>query len=165
MSRLPPCAQRSSAPWRAVQGFTLIELIIAMVVVAILAAIAVPLYQDSVRKSRRAEAFTALTALQQAEERWRGNNPSYSASLSDLQSSSTTASGYYTISIAAPGADAATLSTGYIATATAVSGTSQASDTNCAKLAVRMLNGNLSYCGTSASSECSFTEIHACWAR
>ena len=45
---------------RGTRGFTLVEVMIALVVVAVLAMIAVPAYQDSIRKSRRSEAFTAL---------------------------------------------------------------------------------------------------------
>jgi len=51
------------------RGFTLIELMIAVVIVAILAAVAFPTYQDSVRKSRRAEAKTSLLKVAQILER------------------------------------------------------------------------------------------------
>jgi prepilin-type N-terminal cleavage/methylation domain-containing protein len=51
------------------KGFTLIELMIAVVVIAILAAIAYPSYQDSVRKSRRADAKSALMEHAQFMER------------------------------------------------------------------------------------------------
>lgn len=138
---------------------------IGIVIVGVLAMIAVPAYQDSVRKSRRAEAFSALSAVQQAQERWRSSNPAYTATASDLGASSPTPSGYYTITLAAPTADASSLRTGYVATATAVSGTSQASDSACGKLAVRMLDGNLSYCGVGASTSCTFSERNACWTR
>jgi type IV pilus assembly protein PilE len=47
---------RSSRLTHAAKGFTLIELMIVVAVVGILAAIAYPSYQDSVRKSRRADA-------------------------------------------------------------------------------------------------------------
>ena len=43
-----------------VRGFTLIELVIVAAIVAILAGIAYPAYQDSIRKSRRADAKTVL---------------------------------------------------------------------------------------------------------
>ncbi len=52
------------------RGFTLIEVMIAVVVVAILAAIAYPSYQDSVRKSRRAEGKSALLKAAQVQERF-----------------------------------------------------------------------------------------------
>lgn len=51
------------------QGFTLIELMIAVSIIGILAAIAYPSYQDSVRKSRRADAKGALLGFANAMER------------------------------------------------------------------------------------------------
>ncbi|MEX6435586.1 type IV pilin protein, partial [Escherichia coli] len=39
---------------RSVQGFTLVELMVAVAVVGILAAVAYPSYSESVRKGRRA---------------------------------------------------------------------------------------------------------------
>lgn len=45
---------------KKVDGFTLIEMLIAVAIVGILAAIAYPSYMDSVRKSNRAEAKTEL---------------------------------------------------------------------------------------------------------
>jgi type IV pilus assembly protein PilE len=50
-------------------GFTLIELMITVAVVAILAAVAIPSYQDHVRKSRRAQAKADLVELAQILER------------------------------------------------------------------------------------------------
>lgn len=62
-------------------GFTLIELMIVVAVIAILAAVAVPAYFDSIRKSRRADAIATLSRVQQAQERWRANCPCYAGSL------------------------------------------------------------------------------------
>jgi type IV pilus assembly protein PilE len=51
------------------QGFTLIEVMIAATIVAILAAIAIPSYMDSVTKSRRRDAEGALEGFANAMER------------------------------------------------------------------------------------------------
>ncbi|WP_394752085.1 type IV pilin protein [Crenothrix sp.] len=51
------------------QGFTLIELMIAVAIVGVLASIAVPNYQKSVMKSRRADAKGALVSLANAMEK------------------------------------------------------------------------------------------------
>ena len=55
---------------RASRGFTLIELMIVVAIIAILSAIAYPSYQESVRKGRRAEGRAALQELMQQQERY-----------------------------------------------------------------------------------------------
>lgn len=59
------------------KGFTLIELMIVVAIVAILAAVAIPSYQDSVAKSRRADAKGALEGLAQSMERFFTANNTY----------------------------------------------------------------------------------------
>jgi len=58
-------------------GFTLVELMIVIAILGILAAIAVPAYQDSVRKSRRSDAQGALTSFANAMERHFTTTSSY----------------------------------------------------------------------------------------
>jgi type IV pilus assembly protein PilE len=144
-------------------GFSLIELLITMVALAIITAIAVPAYQDSVRKSRRAEAVAALMAVQQAQERWRSNHAEYSTEPSDLNIATETSSGYYDISIAAAPGDAP-LSTAYVATAVGKDGTSQAGDTQCRKLSLQVDGGNIGYAGCGSCSTFTYTPTQACWA-
>jgi type IV pilus assembly protein PilE len=58
-------------------GFTLIELMIVVAVVAILAAIAYPSYNDAVRKGRRGQAKADLLEAVQLAERFRTVNGTY----------------------------------------------------------------------------------------
>lgn len=58
-------------------GFTLIELMIAIAIVGILVAVAVPAYQDSVRKARRGQAKALLMEISQQAERFRTVNGTY----------------------------------------------------------------------------------------
>jgi type IV pilus assembly protein PilE len=60
-----------------IKGFTLIELVIVVAIVAILATIAYPSYQDSVRKSRRADAKGVLMEAAQWMERFYTENNRY----------------------------------------------------------------------------------------
>lgn len=152
------------SPRRSDRGFTLVELMITVVVIGILASLAYPSFMGSLRKGRRAEAFTALTAVQQAQERWRANNSTYASDLSStppagLGLAATTAGGLYSISIGN------TSATGYDAIATSVSGKGQEHDGSCAKLGVRMAGGNLSYGGVTASGTLSFATTNPCWNR
>lgn len=60
------------------KGFTLIELMVVVAIVAILAAVAYPSYQDSVIKTKRAEARAALMQIMQQQERLYSQNNAYS---------------------------------------------------------------------------------------
>ncbi len=148
-------------------GFTLIELMIVVAIVGILAAIAYPSFMDSIRKSRRSDAFAALSAVQQAQERLRSNQSSYASSVTALPTANppglglgaNSTKGYYAISIDSNTATA----TGYTATAAAVAGTSQASDGNCQSLSVRVDRGNIDYGAGTGSPN--WADPHRCWVR
>ena len=62
---------------QASKGFTLIELMIVVAIVGILASIALPAYQDSVRKSKRATAQGDLMSFANAMERYFTTNGVY----------------------------------------------------------------------------------------
>jgi type IV pilus assembly protein PilE len=59
------------------RGFTIIELMIVLVIVAILVALAYPSYIDYVRKARRGEAQQLLMNWSINQEIFRSNNPGY----------------------------------------------------------------------------------------
>lgn len=121
-------------------GFTLLELMIALVIVAILMSIAIPSYQQWTRKSRRSEGMSALMQMQLAQERWRANNTSYGTLAQAYNGVSTTDNGYYTLAVTANSA------TGY--TMTATGNGDQANDTEsgtaCATLTITVAGANTS---------------------
>ncbi len=88
-------------------GFTLIEVMIVVVIVAILASIAYPSYQNSIRKTRRADAKEALTSIAALQERYFFTNNSYAAGatpaarLAALGVSGFSKEGYYALTISA----------------------------------------------------------------
>lgn len=65
-------------------GFTLIEVMIVVVVVAILAAVAVPSYHDHLRKSRRAAAQSHLMDIAQRQQQYLLDARSYAPDLATL---------------------------------------------------------------------------------
>lgn len=122
-------------------GFTLIELIVAMAIIAIVSAVALPAFQDSVRKSRRADAHSALLRVATNQEKWRANNSSYTEDLTKLgfsaASNANSTDGFYTINITAGSGTAM----GFEAKATPKSGTPQANDTCTADNLIITQNG------------------------
>lgn len=79
-------AGRRKALGRSIRsaGFNLIELMVAVVIVAILSKVALSSYHNSVAKTNRQAAKTALLDLAAREERFYSLNNSYSATPSDL---------------------------------------------------------------------------------
>jgi type IV pilus assembly protein PilE len=61
------------------QGFTLIELMIVVAIVAILSSIAYPAYTESILKGKRAQGRTALAELMQQQERYLTQTNTYLA--------------------------------------------------------------------------------------
>jgi type IV pilus assembly protein PilE len=140
---------------RKTLGFTLIEMMIVVAIIGILAAIAIPSYQEYVLKSRRTDATVTISKIQQAQEKWRANNPSYTTILGtnglNLTSGGDTdtinsENSYYSIEITDidGGTDATKLATGYIVTASAQG--KQANDkvgsVSCSTLTMTVSSGN-----------------------
>lgn len=82
---------------KAVKGFTLIELMIVVAIIAILGAIAFPSYQDQVRKTRRATAQGDLMELASFMERSFTENNTYVGAVIPFAQSPRSGTAYYTI--------------------------------------------------------------------
>jgi type IV pilus assembly protein PilE len=65
-------------------GFTLIEVMIALAMVAILAAVALPTYRDQLRKSARAQAQAFLTDMASRQQQYLVEKRAYAASMASL---------------------------------------------------------------------------------
>lgn len=144
-------------------GFTLIEVLLGMALVCLLATLAYPAFDAQLRKVRRAEAISALLALELAQGRWRGSQPRYASALGDLDpavapgtSSTRTPSGRYLLEIRHADAD------GYLVQATALA--SQARDSACRHLGIRVRHAMTLYlAGSTDRLEGDQAAAQRCW--
>lgn len=135
------------------QGFTLLELMIALAIVGILAAVAIPSYRQSVLKTNRIDAQITMARLATLEERFYFMNNNYTADFAEIVDCGascnpiTSDEGQYTIVLTGGGA-------AWTMEATAVN--NQAKDTNCAKMKVTSL-------GVKTSVNSSNVATTDCW--
>lgn len=119
--------KKGSAGAHRCDGVTLIEVLLAMAVLAILLALAWPSYGEFVRKSRRLDAVSGLYRVQLAQERHHAAHYRYAESLNELgwgADEIDSAEGHYRLRLA-PIADARL---GYRALAAPRPGSDQARD-------------------------------------
>ena len=136
------------------KGFTLVELMVVIMVVAILAAIAIPGYTSQIRKSRRTEARNALLDAAAREERFYATNNFYTIAASDLGYGAgpwpvNVGSNYYSLNATCTGGK--TPCTDYTLTATAIN--SQAKDAACTALTLTSV-GTQSSTGVATAATC-----------
>lgn len=97
------------------QGFTLMELLVAVAIIGILSGIAIPSYNKYMLRSHRTDAQGALTGLSNAMERYHSANNTYvgatlgSGGIFAAESPIDGNSKYYNLSIAASSVSAYTL--------------------------------------------------------
>ena len=77
---------RSSQARSRESGFTLLELMVVVAIIAIIAAIAIPSYTAYIRKSHRADALQRMQQIALSPERFRAENPGYTADWARLGS-------------------------------------------------------------------------------
>ncbi len=61
----------------AIEGFSLIEILISLAIAAILVTMAYPSFQQAMLKGRRLEAWAGLQQIQLAQARYRMSHPRY----------------------------------------------------------------------------------------
>jgi type II secretory pathway pseudopilin PulG len=80
----------------------LVELAVVIVIIGVLAAFGVPRFLKSVERAKAAEAFSYLSAIRDAQERYQARQGTYASDVTqlDIQFSTPT---YFTVGSVAPG--------------------------------------------------------------
>jgi type IV pilus assembly protein PilE len=137
------------------KGFTLIEVMIVVVIVGILLMVALPAYQSSLQKGRRADGMAALMDAAGRQERFMLDRSTYTIDMEDLGYETDpyiSIEGHYSITAAVCDDVGATIANCYKLTAVPAAGSVQLKDTRCTSF---VLNSNGTKTATgSIASEC-----------
>lgn len=129
------------------QGFTLVEMMIVVVIMAIIASIAVPSYQNNIRKANRADGMDmALEVAQRMERCFTAYSAYNNANCPTAATTST--KGHYSIAVSAA-------ASAFTVTATA-SSNQQKKDTQCKTFAVDQT-------GKKTATDASNAATTTCW--
>ncbi len=145
------------------QGFTLMEIMITVAIVAILTAIAYPSYVKSVQKGKRSDAKVELLRIAQMQEGFFAQNMSYAESLTTLGLATDTINSeqnVYTITVdsvlpAGCSSGSATPCTSFVLKATPKG--SQLNDTECPRFTLSSTGKK----GTNGSQTAE--QVRRCW--
>ncbi len=137
------------------RGFTLIEMLIASGIAAILAATALPSFQGVLLKARRTDAVTSLLQLQMRQDQWRASRGRY-ADLAELNVHPSSSMNHYALQISLAGTSGYTL----VATGTGT----QAADGPCRMLRLIVADGHTTYAsGADEQSTNTSAANRRCW--
>lgn len=142
--RRAQCASQS-------RGFTLLELMITVAIVAILAAIAIPSYYRYILRSNRSAAESVMQEIASAQERYMVDSRQFASSVSTLGYAvpDTVSANYKVVTVPTSSSVSAGTPPSYTVTATPQG--NQVSDTDCGTLT---LNGDGSKSASGGASNC-----------
>jgi type IV pilus assembly protein PilE len=144
------------------RGFTLIELMIVVAIVAILASIAYPAYTSSIVKGKRAEGRAALTELMQQQERYLTQRNTYLAFTNSGGVTNPASVPFKTFS-----GDSATSPAYFLSAGACPSGTATLAITECVRVIATPTRadpaaGNIQLTST-GTKDCSVSGSMVCW--
>ncbi len=138
-----------------VNGFTLIELMIVVVLLSVLVGIALPSYVEFVNKGRRSDGMAALMNAAQLQEQFLLDRNTYSANIAGLGLANPSPEGHYNLSVDAATA-ACPINRCFAITATATG--PQTDDEDCITL-------NLTSAGIKTARDSDGNPADECWSR